>query len=163
MHKLEAMPLTAERFAPFGEVIEDARGHAGAINEARFDRFNELCSVDTNGETAVSIVRCRIATALPYRVDVLERHPLGSQAFVPLDGQRFVVVVAPPGAAPEPASLAAFLSNGRQGVNYRRGTWHMPLVGFGADQRFLVIDRRTDALNCDVHGLAEPVLLDAQL
>jgi ureidoglycolate lyase len=155
---LGALPLTAARFAPYGQVIETG-GAANGMNEARFDRFDELCELDTDGETSVGIVRCRVATRLPYRVDVVERHPLGSQAFIPLDGQRFVVAVAEPGGPPD--ALAAFVTNGHQGVNYRRGTWHMPLIALAAGQRFLVIDRRSDAPNCDTHRLAEPVLLEA--
>ena len=158
--ELAARPLTAERFAPFGDVIEDVTGDTAAMNDARFERFDELCGVDTDGETAVSIARCRTPTSLPYRVDVVERHPHGSQAFVPLDGQRFVVVVARPGAAPDASALSAFVSNGRQGINYARGAWHMPLIGLDSGQRFLVIDRKPGQPNCDVHRLAEPVLLD---
>jgi ureidoglycolate lyase len=160
LRELHAVPLTAERFAPFGQVIEDARIAEAAMNDARFERFDDLCDIDTDGSTAISIARCRTPTSLPYRVDVVERHPLGSQAFIPLDGQAFVVVVAKPGAAPDAAALEAFVSNGRQGINYSRGTWHMPLIGLAGGQRFLVIDRKTADPNCDVHRLAEPVLLD---
>ena len=161
MRDLVAVPLTPERFAPFGDVIEDATAAgSAAMNDTRFERFDELCGIDTDGETAVSIARCRTATSLPYRVDMVERHPLGSQAFIPLDGQRLVVVVARPDAAPDASGLAAFVSNGRQGINYSRGVWHMPLIGLDTGQRFLVIDRSPGDANCDVHRLAEPVLLD---
>lgn len=156
--RLVARPLSADAFAAFGDVIEDISAGPAAMNDARFERFDALCALDTEGDTAVGIVRCRTATALPFRVDIVERHPLGSQAFVPLDGQRFVVAVAAPGDPPD--RLSAFVSNGRQGVNYRRGTWHMPLIGLESGQRFLVIDRQTTAPNCDTHRLAEPVLLD---
>ena len=156
--RLVPLPLTAERFAPFGDVIEDVRAGTVPMNDARFERFGALCNLDTDGETDIGIVRCRTATSLPFHVDMVERHPLGSQAFVPLDGQRFLVAVAEPGAPPE--RLHAFVSNGRQGVNYRRGTWHMPLIGLETGQRFLVIDRQTLATNCDTHKLAEPVLLE---
>ncbi len=155
---VEAEPLTAARFAPFGQVIE-VGGAADAMNSGRFDRFDDLCEIDTDGQTAVGIVRCRTATRLPYRVDLVERHPLGSQAFLPLDGQQFVVAVAEPGGPPD--LVAAFITNGHQGVNYRRGAWHMPLIAFAPGQRFLVIDRCTDEPNCDTHQLAAPVLLDA--
>jgi ureidoglycolate lyase len=155
---LVALPLTADRFAPFGDVIEDVRDDTASMNDARFERFGALCHLDTDGETEVGIVRCRVATSLPCRVDIVERHPLGSQAFIPLDGQRFVVAVAAPG--PVPGRLYAFVSNGQQGVNYRRGTWHMPLIGLERGQRFLVIDRQTASTNCETHPLAEPVLLE---
>ena len=156
---LKPVPLTRERFEPFGEVIETARECRESMNDARFDRFDDLADVDVDARVAISIARSRTATSLPYRFDVVERHPHGSQAFVPLDTLRFMVVVAPPGESVEARDLQAFVTNGRQGVNYRRGTWHMPLIAFEAGQRFLVIDRAGDGPNCDEHMLDESVLL----
>ena len=156
--RLVAEPLSADRFAPFGDVIEDVRAASAPMNDARFERFDALFELDTDGETEIGIVRCRTATSLPWQIDSVERHPLGSQAFIPLDGQRFLVAVARPGAPPD--RLHAFVANGRQGVNYGRGTWHMPLIGLAAGQRFLVIDRHSAAGNCDTHQLAEPALLE---
>lgn len=154
-------PLTSERFAPFGDVIESIVDRKAAMNAARFERFDDLCSVDMidNGRVAVSIARCRTATSLPYRVDMVERHPLGSQAFVPLTPCRMIVVVAAPEESVEARELQAFVTNGRQGINYHRGTWHMPLIAFAAGQEFLVIDRAADAPNCEEHSLDEPVTL----
>ena len=101
------------------------------MNDARFERFDRLCSVDVGGgEVAVSIATCRAPTRLPYRVDMVERHPLGSQAFVPLSPCRMIVVVAPPMESVDAGDLRAFETNGLQGFNYRRGTWHMPLIAF---------------------------------
>lgn len=161
MITLQPEVLTPERFAEYGDVIEATAERVAAMNAARFDRFDDLCRVETDvdGRVAVSIARCRIATALPYRFDVVERHPHGSQAFVPLTPCRFVVVVAPPEASVEAGDLRAFMTNGRQGVNYRRGTWHMPLIAFQAGQEFLVIDRAGDTPNCDEHSLGETVEL----
>ena len=153
------VPLTRERFEPFGDVIETASDHRKSMNDARFDRFNDLAAIDVDARVAISIARSRTATSLPYRFDIVERHPRGSQAFVPMDPVRFVVVVAPPGESVEAHDLRAFVTNGRQGVNYRRGTWHMPLIAFEAGQRFLIIDRAGDGPNCDEHVLDEPVLL----
>ena len=83
---LRPKPLTRERFAPYGDVIEAAADHRTPMNAARFERFDHLCEVDLphQGRAAVSIARCRVATSLPYRIDWVERHPHGSQAFVPL-------------------------------------------------------------------------------
>lgn len=154
-------PLTSERFAPFGDVIESVVDRTAAMNAERFERFDDLCRLEMSddGRVAVSIARCRVATALPYRLDMVERHPLGSQAFVPLGPSRMIVVVAPPEESVEASDLCAFVTNGRQGINYHRGTWHMPLIAFESGQEFLIIDRVADQPNCDMHSLDEPVML----
>ena len=158
--ELKPVPLTAERFAPYGDVIESSNAATQAMNDARFDRFDRLCAVDVgDGEVAVSIAVSRTATRLPYRVDMIERHPLGSQAFVPLSPCRMIVVVAPPAESVSADDLQAFETNGLQGINYWRGTWHMPLIAFETGQRFLVIDRAADAPNCDEHTLDDPVMV----
>ncbi len=158
---LTPLPLTSERFAPYGDVIESVMDRKAAMNAARFERFDDLCAIDMsdNGRVAVSIARCRAITPLPYRIDMVERHPLGSQAFIPLTPCRLIVVVAPPGESVEAADLRAFVSNGRQGINYHRGTWHMPLIAFDQGQEFLIIDRAADGPNCDEHSLDETVTL----
>jgi len=154
-------PLTSERFAPFGDVIESVVDRTAAMNAERFERFDDLCRLDMSdgGRVAVSIARCRVATTLPYRLEMVERHPLGSQAFVPLGPSRMIVVVAPPEESVEASDLCAFVTNGRQGINYHRGTWHMPLIAFASGQEFLIIDRAADQPNCDMHSLDEPVML----
>ena len=92
----------------------------------------------------------------------MERHPLGSQAFMPLDAQPFIVVVAPLGEQVAPGDLRAFITNGRQGVNYRRGVWHHSLIALNAPARFIVVDRGGPGDNCDVVpiGDAEGVVLE---
>ncbi len=93
----------------------------------------------------------------------MERHPLGSQAFVPLAKISFVVVVAPAGEWVRAEDLRAFVTDGTQGVNYFRGTWHMPLIALEAGQSFLVIDRGDEGPdanpNCDEVLLGRPVTL----
>jgi ureidoglycolate lyase len=151
---LVPLPLTRERFAPYGDVIEAGPSATSAMNDARFERFDELCAVDTgDGNVAVGIAQSRTPSSLPLVVDLVERHPHGSQAFVPLSPCRMVVVVAPPGERVAAADLVAFETNGTQGINYRPGTWHMPLVAFESGQRFLIIERGVDRPNCDVHEL----------
>lgn len=160
---LRPLPLTRDRFAPYGEVIESARSTADAMNAARFERFDDLCDVamQQDGRVAVSIARCRTATSLPLKLEMVERHPLGSQAFVPLTPCKMVVVVAPPGESVDAQDLRAFVSNGRQGINYRPGTWHMPLIAFEPGQEFLIIDRGGQEPNCETHQLADDILLEA--
>jgi ureidoglycolate lyase len=157
---LVPVPLTRERFEPYGDVIEAGPSATSAMNDARFERFDELCDVDTrDGRVAVGIAQSRSPSSLPLLVDLVERHPRGSQAFVPLSPCRMIVVVAPPAESVSARDLVAFESNGRQGVNYRPGTWHMPLVAFERNQRFLIIERAVDGPNCDVHELDERVTL----
>lgn len=160
---LEATPVTTERFAPFGDVIQAAAAAREAMNDARFERYSDLACVDVNaangGKVGISIARCRTATRLPYRCDMVERHPLGSQAFVPLARFAFVVVVGPADETVQAADLRAFLFAPGQGVNYHRGVWHMPLIALQNGQEFLVIDRAGNGENCEQLVLGEVVTL----
>jgi ureidoglycolate lyase len=157
---LAVEPLTAREFAPYGDVIEareDAPFHA--INRGFGKRFDSLAAIDTAaaaGTTAVAIVRA-LPHALPFNVVMLERHLLGSQAFVPLSAQPYLVVVAPAGPVPEASSLRCFLCAKGQGVNYAPGTWHHPLLAIGTESDFLVIDRAGSSgeVDCEEHWLEE--------
>ncbi len=161
---VKAAPITPERFAPFGDVIFGDPNRKAAMNDARFMRFKDLAKIDidsrASGRPGVSIARCRTATLLPYRVDMLERHPMGSQAFMPLAPFSFVVVVAPAAETVDVADLRAFVTSGRQGVNYHKGVWHMPMIALEAGQDFLIIDRVADDSNCEELVLSEPVMLE---
>lgn len=160
MLELKPELLTAEAFAPYGDVVESADSVAAEMNAESFERFDDLCNVEAqDGRVGISIARCRIITELPHSFDMVERHPHGSQAFVPITPCRMLVVVAPPGDTVDPAELRAFASNGRQGINYHRGTWHMPLIAFDAGQEFLIIDRIGESANCDLHYLDAPITL----
>lgn len=160
---LRPEPLTSERFAPYGDVIESAVDKSAAMNAGRFQRFDDLCRVEvsTGGHVAMSVARCRTATALPLRIDRVERHPLGSQAFVPLQRCMMVVVVAPPGESVDAGDLRAFVTNRKQGFNYHRGTWHMPLIAFEAGLEFLIVDRGGSDANCEEYSLDDVVMLEA--
>lgn len=151
-------PLTAAAFAPFGEVIEAAAAkQVYAINEGTAQRFHDLARLDCGaegGRVIVSLFRAA-PRALPFAVRLLERHPLGSQAFVPLDpATRYLVVVATdPAATPR-----AFLADGGRGINLHRGTWHHPLIALDPGA-FLVLERGRARADCEVVPLPEPVLL----
>jgi len=161
---LKPLPLTAGRFAAFGDVIETSVTSSGGMNDARFERFDDLAdiNVDTGkgGHVAISIARSKSPTFFPHRFDVVERHPLGSQAFIPLTQFSFTVVVAPRGESVDVEDLQAFVTNGKQGINYHRGTWHMPLVSAEEGQRFLIVDRSPGGDNCEVVILEQAVVLD---
>lgn len=147
-------PLTAAAFAPFGEVIEAAAAkQVYAINEGTAQRFHDLATLDCatqDGRVIVSLFRAQ-PRPLPFAVRMLERHPLGSQAFVPLDpATRYLVVVARDPAAPP----RAFLADGGRGINLHRGTWHHPLIALDATRDFLVLDRGGPGANCDEVALS---------
>jgi ureidoglycolate lyase len=148
---LKAEPLTAAAFAPFGDVIEAAGRAARLINEGTCERFDDLAPVDVladGGRPLISIFRA-VARPLPFAVKTLERHPLSSQAFYPLDGAPFLVVVAEPGKSVSAGTIRAFRAAGDQGVSYRRNTWHHALLAIGRTSRFLVVDRGGPGENCE--------------
>lgn len=148
---LQAAPLTAEAFAPFGEVIQTTGHTPRLINEGTSERFDDLTPVDVlagGGRPLISIFRAS-PRPLPFTVRAMERHPLSSQAFYPLDGLPYLVVVAEPGDAPWDRRIRAFRAAGNQGVNYRRNTWHHALLALGRTCHFLVVDRGGGGENCE--------------
>lgn len=145
-------PLSAEAFAPFGEVLE-ASGDFRMINAGLCQRHHDRARMDfgPEGRAGISVFRAK-ARSLPYRLDLLERHPEGSQAFVPMTEHPFLIIVA---ASPE-ARPRAFVSAPGQGINLARGTWHGVLTPLHEPGLFAVIDRIGETPNCDEHPLAEP-------
>ena len=154
MREMTPEPLTAEAFASFGNVIQasdDAvkidinQGHA-----VRYDRLAEIDASDGGGTPIVSLFR---ATPLAELVlESFERHPLGSQTFVPLSNRPYLVAVAPPGEF-DAAGIRLFRAEGHQGVHYRKGTWHHFLLVLDQSD-FLVVDRGGPGDNCEEVELA---------
>ena len=140
---LQLEPLTADAFKPFGDVIEATQSAKHfTINQGFAERFDRLAHVDVSqegGQAAISIFRAK-ARPQPLQLTMLEKHPLGSQAFMPLSGQPYLVVVALGADQPDLKSLRCFAATGQQGVNYAKGTWHPPLLALH-DSDFLVLDR----------------------
>jgi ureidoglycolate lyase len=128
--------LTADAFAPFGDVLE-VGGDFRAINAGMCARYHDRAQMDfTDGRAGISIFRAQLRT-LPYHFDLIERHPLGSQAFIPMSADPFLVIVASdPHDTPR-----AFMTNGAQGINFHRGTWHGVLTPLTGNGLFSVIDR----------------------
>ncbi|WP_394782313.1 ureidoglycolate lyase [Undibacterium sp.] len=153
MPALTILPLSRASFAPFGDVImlEGARHYP--INQGTTERYHALATADTaaeNGQPIISLFRGQPRT-LPLEVAIMERHPLGSQAFVPVTQDKedeYLVVVAPPGEF-RLEEVRAFLGRGFQGVNYAKGVWHHPLIALHKVSDFLVVDRIGQAANCD--------------
>ncbi|HEY6919828.1 MAG TPA: ureidoglycolate lyase, partial [Tabrizicola sp.] len=136
MTTLRPLPLTPEAFAPFGDVL-DATGDFRLINAGLCRRHHDRATLDFGDARAgISIFQAEPRT-LPYSFDLIERHPEGSQAFLPMTGDPFLVIVA---TGPEVPPLA-FLTNGTQGINLHRGTWHGVLTPLHAPGLFAVVDR----------------------
>lgn len=153
-------PLTHEAFAPFGDVIELAGATQIPINLGTTIRYHDLAKVDVTdegGRTLVNLFRGQ-PRELPFEVKMLERHPLGSQAFVPLYDKPYLVVVAPAGDL-DVTQIRAFVSRGWQGVNYAKGVWHHPLIALDEVSDFIVVDRGGDGLNLNEQDLAESLWL----
>lgn len=155
---ITARPLTRENFAPFGQVLETGnwQNHY-PINNGKCERFHALCEAEATGTDARVILSIFKGTpyALPLMLTMVERHPFGSQAFMPLSPRPFLVIVAP-NTPDGPGEPQAFIAAPGQGVNYPRGLWHGVLTPMGEPQDFLVVDRAGVEKNLEEHFFAEP-------
>lgn len=145
-----ASPLTREAFAPYGDVIETSDRDSFMINSGQTERFHDLAKLETDieGKVIVSIFRAE-PTVFPLTISMLEKHPLGCQAFIPLNKEQFLVVVADANNPSQVETVKAFLSNGNQGINYHRNVWHHPVIALNRQTDFLVIDRSGPGNNCE--------------
>ena len=155
MVTLKPEPLTAKAFAPFGDVVEMEGAKHFPINQGFAERFNDLARVDVmaeGGSVNVSIVSA-IVRAQPIGLKLMERHPLGSQIFYPLQDRPWMVVVC---VDPhDNKSFRTYMATGRQGVNYARNTWHFPLLVLDAGSRFLIVDRKGPGTNLEEVAIDE--------
>jgi ureidoglycolate lyase len=160
MKEIEIQPLTRTAFAGFGEVIEMEAARNFPINSGKCIRYHDLAKVETTGENArpmISLLRGEPYT-LPLELRMVERHPLGSQAFIPLSDNQFLVIVAEATEA-GPGEPLAFRTKTGQGVNIGRNVWHGILTPLQARSDFAVIDRAGDGVNLEEHFYEEPFLI----
>lgn len=162
MRTISIQALSREAFAPFGDVITSEGAKHFDINAGTVHRYHRLASVDVGhmdgAQAIISIARIGQVSTLPYQIKVMERHPLGSQAFIPLSASPTIVVVAPDrNDQPDLDRLCAFITNGHQGFNYRPGVWHMPLISQEQGQELLIVDRHGPGNNCDEVQITEPL------
>lgn len=159
--RLVPAPLTPAAFAPYGTVLQAPGGAGRSINGGSARRFDLVADLQlhTHGGRAALAIFSAQARRFPHAVDELERHALGSQCFVPLGVRRFVLVLARPGPAPQAHELAAFVTNGEQGVALAPGTWHHALLAVDAGD-FVVVERAAAQVDCDEHRLARPGLVE---
>jgi ureidoglycolate lyase len=152
-------PLTKAAFKPFGDVVEVLDAQPIGINQGFAERVNGLASVDVGEGGGFVNISLFVAKARPLPIDLklMERHPLGSQLFYPLQDAPWLVVVCADPA--DTKSYRAFRASGRQGVNYARNVWHHPLLVTQDDDRFIVVDRAGPGDNLEERWLAAPLQL----
>lgn len=157
MQQIRTEPLTTAAFAPFGDVL-DATGDFRLINAGLCQRHHDRAQLDfgPDGRAGISIFKAE-PRALPYSFDLIERHPDGAQAFLPMSEHPFLVIVsAGPNATPR-----AFLTNGAQGINLHRGTWHGVLTPLYAPGLFAVVDRIGPTPNIEEYRYPQPWVVSA--
>jgi ureidoglycolate lyase len=161
LKKLTIQPLTRQAFAPFGDVLEADPSTMKLINGGTTERFHALGQAEAIGEGAgviLNIFRGQ-PRKFPYAVDMMERHPFGSQSFTPLSGRPFVVVVSEDDDG-KPGTPQAFLAAAGQGVNYRANVWHHPLMALNAVSDFLVVDRAGPGNNLEEYFFDTPYIIE---
>src|SRR5262249_40652175 len=149
MHPIALAPLSDAGSAPFGELVELNAADLITINQGFAARVNDLAQIDVASEGGAVNISLFVAQPrrVPIDIEVMERHPLGSQLFYPLQDSPWLVLVCTD--PHDPASYRAFTAAGRQGVNYARNAWHHPLLVLNAEERFLVVDRTGPGSNLE--------------
>lgn len=153
-------PLTKDAFALFGDVLEVVGEPDKIINQGNCGRWHDLARLDvSDGHAGISLFKAE-PRSLPYRLEMMERHPDGSQAFLPMSQDSFLVVVAAD-AAGRPDRPRAFIASPGQGVNYHRGIWHGVLTPLFAPGLFAVIDRIGSGANLEEHWFEQTFSIEA--
>ena len=151
---IKPIPITKENFSKFGDMIATENIKPLEINNGYAKRFDEIAKIDTsseNGETTISIFSA-LKRSFPMKIDMMEKHPLGSQAFIPMKETTFLTFVAPQGDNLNINKIESFIVPPGIGVNYKIGIWHFPLIST-EDMNFLVIDRKGPGDNLVIKNL----------
>lgn len=157
--RIKVEPLNAKAFAPFGDVMDASGTPDKMINRGKCGRFHNRAKLDfSDGQAGISIFKAEKET-LPLKLELVERHPAGSQAFVPLSDQPFLVVVAQDDNG-TPKNPRAFLTEVGQAINFHRGTWHGVLTPLSEPGLFAVIDRIGEGANLEEHWFAQPFIIE---
>ncbi len=147
-------PITKENFSKFGDLITTKDIEPITINDGYAKRFDNIAKLDTskeNGKTTISIFSA-LKRIFPMKVHMMESHPLGSQAFIPMKETTFLCFVAPSGEKPDLNKIESFIIPPGLGINYKPGTWHFPLIST-EDMNFLVVDRKGAGDNLKIQKL----------
>ena len=159
---IKPIEITRENFSAYGDLISANAIKPMDINAGYAKRFHDLAKINTSkdkGETIVSIFSA-LKRSFPMKIDMMEKHPLGSQAFVPMKETIFLSFVAPPGDVPKINKIQSFIIPPKMGINYKPGIWHFPLIST-EDTNFLVIDRKGSGENLTIHKFEkEEIILE---
>lgn len=159
MNAIKAKPLTASAFAPYGDVIEIAGDPTVVINQGQCDRYSDLAKLAFgSGQAGISLFKSKICT-LPYELNMVERHPEGSQAFLPMSQCSFLIIVATDKHG-TPIDPMAFISSPGQAVNLHKGTWHGVLTPLEEPGLFAVVDRIGAGSNLEEHYFDQPYIVE---
>lgn len=156
-----AKPLTPQAFMEFGDVIQKAGSNNYAINNDKCIRHHDLAKIETTGDGAHPIISIFSGQpyALPYKLEMVERHPLGSQAFIPMHDRSFLVIVCADKSG-KPDTPQAFITESGQGYNLKRNVWHGVLTPLGEPSDFIVVDRGGYGNNLEEYFFDEPYLVE---
>ncbi len=159
---VKPIKINRSNFSSFGDLISTENINPIDINAGYAKRFDNLANLDTannNGKTIVSIFSA-LKRTFPMKIDMMEKHPLGSQAFIPMKETTFLSFVAPPGDFPELGKIQSFIIPPKMGINYKPGIWHFPLIST-EDTNFIVIDRKGNGENLTIHKFEkEEIILE---
>ncbi|SEP97024.1 ureidoglycolate lyase [Thalassovita taeanensis] len=156
---IKTQPLTAQAFAPYGDVLEAEGTPDKIINQGCCGRYHDRALLDfgADGRAGISVFKAQ-PRSLPYALDLVERHPEGSQAFIPMSQHPWLVIVASDNNG-TPDDIRAFIAAPGQGINLHRGIWHGVLTPLHAPGLFAVIDRIGDTANLQEHKLDHPITI----
>ena len=152
--------ITNENFSKFGDMITTKNIKPLDINNGYAKRYDDIAKINTskdNGETTISIFSA-LKRTFPMKIDMMEKHPLGSQAFIPMKETTFIAFVAPNGDKPDLNKIEAFIIPPGIGINYNPGTWHFPLIST-EDMNFLVVDRKGSGDNLVIENLEDKKII----
>ena len=149
---IKPVKISRSNFSSYGDLISTDDINPMNINEGYAKRFDNLANLDTSkdsGKTIVSIFSA-LKRTFPMKIHMMEKHPLGTQAFIPMKETTFLAFVAPSGESPEIDKIQSFIIPAKMGINYKPGIWHFPLIST-ENINFLVIDRKGSGENLIIH------------
>ena len=158
---IKPIPMTKENFSKFGDMISTENIKPIEINNGYANRFDDIAKIDTannNGETTISIFSA-LKRSFPMKIDMMEKHPLGTQAFIPMKETTFLTLVAPEGKKLEMDKIESFVVPKGKGVNYKTGIWHFPLISLD-NAKYITVDKKDAKTNIEIYNFDESEIFE---